>query len=126
MINIREYILLPKCDRQKHLVLTDPCINGLCENEGSLHHINRGRLSLFLGTSVPAGHGIQLCHACNNGRCSNPRHHYWGTPKENHQDQVANGTYKSLHQRTVEKYGEAEYLAMMKIAGGKRKIKDTL
>jgi hypothetical protein len=33
---------------------------------------------------------------------------YWGSPKDNHLDQIENGTAKSIYQRTVEKYGKDE------------------
>ena len=29
-----------------------------------------------------------MCHACNNGKCSNPKHLYWGTASENRMDRV--------------------------------------
>lgn len=119
MINIREYIELSKDERQTHLDLSQECLLDLCESEGSLHHVNRGRLSLLLDTTIPSGHDIQLCHACNNQRCSNPFHHYWGTAKENHQDQVDAGTYTSLKDRYIKRHGIEAYEEHIKSAGSK-------
>jgi hypothetical protein len=119
IINIRDYILLSKEERQTHLDLSQPCVLELCENEGSLHHVNRGRLSLVLGTSVPSTHSIQLCHACNNKRCSNPFHHYWGTGKENHQDQVDAGTYTTFKERYIAKHGLESYEKHIKQSASK-------
>jgi hypothetical protein len=100
MINIYEYINLPRDDRRTHLKLNEPC----CERGGnSTNH--KGVLAEYLGTTIPKGR-ILLCHACNNSLCSNPRHLYWGTDRENILiDSKLNGTHKSPWQRSVEKYG---------------------
>lgn len=59
----------------------------------------------LLDTTIPTGHKIHICHSCNNEKCSNPNHLYWGTAQENRLDQIARGTSKTVFQRTVDKYG---------------------
>lgn len=56
-----------------------------------------------MGTTIPSGR-ILLCHSCNNAKCSNPRHLYWGTDREN--IILDNPNWKPLKERTIEKYGE--------------------
>ena len=100
MIDIKTYILLPKEERQKHLELNEPC----CERGGSSTQ-HKGVLAEFLGTQIPSGR-ILCCHACNNGKCSNPKHLYWGTDRENIvEDGETFGTYDTAWDRRVEKYG---------------------
>jgi hypothetical protein len=97
MIDIKEFIKRSKEERQSHLQLEEPC----CERGGnSTNH--KGVLAQFLNTSIPKGR-ILLCHACNNEKCSNPKHLYWGTDKENITED--NPKWKSVWDRTVEKYG---------------------
>lgn len=60
----------------------------------------------MLDTTLPKGAFIHLCHGCNNEFCSNPNHLYWGTAKDNHLDQVEAGTFRSIHERLIEKYGD--------------------
>jgi hypothetical protein len=61
-----------------------------------------------------------LCHACNNAKCSNPRHLYWGTDREN--IVLDNPNHKNVGQRTIEKYGvagaRAKWASGNKSAGG--------
>ena len=101
MYNIYEYIKLSREERRKHLKLEELCIE-----RGGYSRIFRGLLAHILDTTIPEGSKIYLCHACHNGKCSNPNHLYWGTPKDNHKDQVDNGTYQSLYVRTKNKHGE--------------------
>ena len=99
MKNIYEYINLPKEERQSHLKLDEECVE-----RGAGSYYFKGLLAHHLDTTVPTGHKIHLCHACNNGACGNPNHMYWGTAKENRQDQVTNGG-QTIWERTVEKHG---------------------
>ena len=103
MIELNEYIKLPKSNRQLHLNLNDPCL----ERGGSSTH-HRGVLAQYLDSDIP-GHKILLAHACNNPKCSNPLHLYWATHYENTvEDGKAFGTWKSIWDRTVEKHGLEE------------------
>jgi len=79
--NIDEYILSSKNERQLHLHLEESCIE-----LGTNSQQCRALLAHYLNTTVPKGMKIHLCHACHNGKCSNPRHLYWGTCKENQLD----------------------------------------
>jgi hypothetical protein len=99
MKDIQEYITLPKAERQQHIQLTEDCVE-----RGAGSYYFKGLLAHILNTTVPTGHKIHLCHACNNAKCGNPNHLYWGTAQENRQDQVTNGG-KTIWERTVEKYG---------------------
>lgn len=115
MIDITEFITRSREDRQAHLQLTQPC----CERGGnSTNH--KGVLAQYLDTTIPAGR-ILLCHACNNEKCSNPTHLYWGTDKEN--ITLDNPNWKTVWERKVDKYGYEEACKMQsrgnKSLGGK-------
>lgn len=99
MILITEYIKKDRDERRSHLELSEPC----CERGGN-STVHKGVLAQYLTTTIPSGR-ILLCHACNNGNCSNPKHLYWGTDKDNLQDAKECGTYKTIWERAVEKYG---------------------
>lgn len=83
MKDIYDYIKLTKKERQEHLDLDDYCIE-----RGGGSTICKGLLAHLLETTIPKGHQIHVCHACNNGKCSNPKHLYWGTASENRMDRV--------------------------------------
>jgi hypothetical protein len=100
MKDIQEYITLPKAERQQHIQLTEDCVE-----RGAGSYYFKGLLAHLLDTTVPTGHKIHLCHACNNAKCGNPNHLYWGTAQENRLDQVDRGTDKTIWERTVDKYG---------------------
>ena len=115
MIDIKEFIQRSREERRAHLQLGEPC----CERGGnSTNH--KGVLSQYLDTTIPSGR-ILLCHACNNEKCSNPNHLYWGTDKEN--ITIDNPNWKSPWDRAVEKYGYDEACKRNargnKAAGGK-------
>ena len=103
MIDLKEYILLPKQERQQHTNLTLPCIE---RGGNSTNH--KGVLAQYLNTNIPSGR-ILLCHACGNGKCSEPKHLYWGTYRENTvEDGIKFGTYTTPWERSVAKYGLEE------------------
>lgn len=68
----------------------------------------KGLLAHILNTSIPSGRKVHVCHACHNELCSNPYHIYWGTPSENVQDAIENGTRISIWESLVKKYGYEE------------------
>lgn len=109
MVNIEEYILLPKLERQKHLRLEEQCI----ERGGNQQLSFKELLGHILNTTLPIGHKIHTCHACHNGKCCNPFHIYWGTAVENKRDAIANGYSESVWERTVAKHGLEEASRML-------------
>jgi hypothetical protein len=118
MIDLKEYIKLPKEERQQHTDLSAPCVE---RGGNSTNH--KGVLAQYLNTTIPSGR-ILLCHACGNEKCSEPRHLYWGTDRENIiEDGIKFGTWQSPWDRKVAKHGyeEACRLAGLgdKSAGGK-------
>ena len=103
MEDINEYIKLDQKKRKNHIDLSMDCM----EIGGNGTQF-KGLLSHYLELTIHSGYMILLCHACHNSKCSNPKHIYYGTPKENLADQKENGTYKSVWERMVKKYGIAE------------------
>jgi hypothetical protein len=117
MEDINEYIKKPYTERTKHLELETEC-----REIGGNSTAFKGLLSHILQVTIPSSSKILLCHKCHNGKCSNPKHLYYGTPKENIQDQIENGTWKSIWEKTVDKYGYEQACKMNskgnKAAGG--------
>ena len=109
MLLIEEYIKLPQEKRKEHLDLTESCIERGGPQNGGLSSYCKGLMAHLLNTSIPSGHKIHICHACNNEKCSNPKHLYWGTAQENRLDQ---GTGNSVWDRMVKKYGYEEACKM--------------
>lgn len=99
MIIVENWIKEAKEVRTAHLDLQSKCIE-----RGGNSTVHRGVLAQFLDTNIPKG--VDLCHACNNSICSNARHIYWGTRKENVADALAIGNMKSPWKNLVNKYGE--------------------
>lgn len=99
MLILTEFIKKDRDERRAHLDLSESCIE---RGGNSTNH--RGVLAEFLNTDFPSGR-ILLCHACHNGKCSNPKHLYWGTDHDNHIDAKENGSYKSPWELTVKNYG---------------------
>lgn len=101
--NIRDYMNLSREKRREHLKLDEDCI--MIGGSTSVQY--KGLLAHFLKTTIP--HGFKdktyLCHACNNSKCSNPFHLYWGTPSDNMLDQKEAGTYSSPYERSIQKHG---------------------
>lgn len=95
-----------KNERQEHLDLEDPCIE---RGGNSTNH--KGVLAQYLNTYI-FSKPILLCHACYNSECSNPKHLYWGSYKENIEDSKDNGTWDDPWSRMVKKYGYEEACRM--------------
>ena len=127
MVNIEQYILLPLKTRRAHINLREHCIERGKEIDDVYTSIYcKGLLAHLLDTTIPRGRKIYICHACNNGRCSNPNHIYWGTPRENRLDWRNSPTFKSIWQYSVEKYGVEETLRRYRLRAKKKvKIIDT-
>ena len=98
MIIVEDWINSPRYERTKHLVLDEDCIE-----RGGNSTVHRGVLAQYLNTNFPSK--VDLCHACHNAKCSNPRHLYWGTRKENIKDAQMNGTFVSVWDNQVRKHG---------------------
>jgi DNA-binding NtrC family response regulator len=115
--NIEEYIKLSREERRNHLRLNEKCI----EIGGYDSREYRGLLAHFLQTTIPtkAKQKIMLCHACNNPKCSNVNHLYWGLTRDNTIDSKENGTWKNMFSRTVNKYGEEKAKELNKAAASK-------
>lgn len=97
---VEQYLKIEQTIRQKHLNLNDSCIE---RGGNSTNH--RGVLAQYLDTPI-YGRPADLCHACNNPNCSNPKHLYWGTRKENVKDSIEFGSWSSPYDKMVKKYGE--------------------
>lgn len=121
--NIEEYILKTRDERRKHLDLNEKCIEigGIDSTE------YRGLVAHFLKTAIPTKcKNIQLCHGCNNGKCSNPKHLYWGTVKDNYRDSIDCGSRIHIWKQFEQKVGKEEAIKRRKeisSKGGKAKRK---
>jgi len=94
--------------RQCHLDLAEPCLE-----IGARSKENRALLAMHLNTTCHSL-GLKtgyLCHACHNGFCSNVKHLYWGTAKENSLDNHRNRPLlaKKIAETIKERYGEDFY-----------------
>lgn len=103
MIEISEYMQRSRDERTSHLDLSESC--GMNGGTGSNQY--KGLLAYFLGTKIPTNEKVHLCHACGEARCSNVKHLYWGTPRENAADAKTHGTWSSITERTRKKHGDA-------------------
>ena len=104
--DIHQHMQRPLEERQKHILLDEPCIE-----IGGHSSSCKALLAHYIFTTIPKGKQIHVCHLCGNGKCTNVKHLYWGTPSENAQDAKRHGA-KSVTQRTKEKYGEEAYREM--------------
>jgi hypothetical protein len=107
-INLKNYMDLPLPERQRHLNLSDSCLE-----IGASSKENRALLAIHLNTTC---HRLgkktgYLCHACHNAECSNINHLYWGTAKENSADHHRNDPEFSKRnaETTMKRHGEDFY-----------------
>lgn len=114
---IAEYMLKSRAERRAHLDLTEPCLL-ICESDQNAGKPMRGILAYFLWTTIPYKQKVYVCHACNNARCGNPRHLYWGTPWDNNFDQKEAGV-PSIYEKTVAKYGKEGFREIVVAAAKK-------
>ena len=80
--DILEFMQRPREQRTNHLRLDESCV----EIGGHSSTVFKGLLAHYLKTTIPTRAKVLLCHACNNASCSNPRHLYWGTYRDNYDD----------------------------------------
>ena len=112
IIAILDYMHLTKDERQNHLDLNLPC-----DERGGNSTNFKALLSHNLGVEIPENgqfNKIQLGHACNNGKCSNWRHLYYATARENVLDSG------SCYERTIKKHGKDIYKRVNKKLAEKR------
>jgi hypothetical protein len=107
-----QYMKRSREERQKHLKLDEPCVE-----IGGNSTTFRGLLAHFLKTTIP-DRKIHLCHACNNAGCSNVKHMYWGSAKDNFQDQVENGR-PTIAEYLAQSRTQEELKDFFKAAGSK-------
>lgn len=126
-VDINDYMKLSREERRKHLHLESDCIE-----IGGLSQFFRGLLAHHLKTTI-GDRSVYVCHACNNPKCSNPNHLYWGTPTDNVIDQKEAGTWKSGYQKMLEKHGPERTREMLsqrgrsggKIGGGHNRLTES-
>lgn len=64
---------------------------GQCSYGGVVMTAHRAMLTMWHGVWMPPH--IDACHKCDNRKCINPNHMFWGTRKENVQDMVSKGRH---------------------------------
>ena len=116
---IEDWMKKSKQERQSHLDLEQDCI----ERGGTWTQF-RGILVVFLDTSFPKDRKIHLCHGCNNEKCSNPKHLYWGTASENRFDAIEAGrvVHPKGHPQTEDTRRKISQTLKGRPSNNKRKI----
>lgn len=71
-------------------------------------HISGGavsahRFALLLAEGPPPRGSNLACHTCDNPICVNPKHLWWGSPKENDADCVRKGRKQAPHRRLIDR-----------------------
>ena len=84
---------------------TDSHGYGRLRKEGVNTHWTASRLSLIIQTNrLPESRLEMACHTCDNPRCVNPHHLYWGNNSTNQKDAVERGR-KTMPEAQGEKNG---------------------
>lgn len=93
---------LDRVERRKHLQLHESC-----DERGVRYSYNLiGLLALKLNTTFPQkGNKALVCHACNNPKCSNINHLYWGSYADNKIDLFESKGKTTPYEQSVLKYG---------------------
>lgn len=60
--------------------------------KGQVHNAHR---VLWILTHGPIPEGLQVCHSCDNRKCINLDHLWLGTAKQNHEDMIKKGRWRS-------------------------------
>jgi len=135
---MEEYLSKTREERRSHLKLNESCIEIGHKHNAELRVLLAHKFKVLFPTKK---YMAAVCHACNNTKCSNSDHLYWGSPFDNIQDQKEAGTLTSINERTINKYGSEIYKELHKNSskkGGlsnkgkpkteehKRKIKESL
>lgn len=114
MISVEEYLLKPLDYRKQHLNLQEHCFSTI-----SIPKLKK-LLAEKLNVDLSSGR-VLICHGCNNSKCSNINHVYFGTDYENIViDGKKFGTFENVHARTIKKYGK-EKIKEIKARGDKSK-----
>lgn len=92
-------------ERKSMLKLDEPC------HERGLKYSTQliALVAYHYNTTLPEnGNKVVVCHGCNNDKCSNPNHMYWGSKGDNKLDDYESGKQakKSPFHYLVEKYGD--------------------
>lgn len=96
-------------ERRSHLDLSTPCVF-VGANSGE----NRALLALTLKTLIPRKRLGMVCHACDNPKCSNVKHLYWGNDRDNHYDLRSTGKWLTIEEKGIRKYGKEQWNEMRK------------
>jgi len=113
-VPLPKYMELSLEKRQSHINSDSPCLELGCNSKDS-----RALLAIFLNTTAEKmGTKGMLLHTCNNPKCSNPEHLYWGTAKENLADRHRDypNLMKENARRKKEKWGD-DYFKVMGALG---------
>jgi hypothetical protein len=73
---------------------TTPRGYGVVRKDSTIYRAHRVALGIATGEDYPE---LLACHHCDNPKCCNPAHLYWGTQKVNMQDRTERGRIHLKH-----------------------------